>query len=55
MLADSLASGQALEYGRGRKKTNELGDLGQQCSHICGAEGDQNEEPAATNMLDPLS
>ena len=54
VLADSSASGQAPKYGRGRKRTIELGELGQQCSHICGAEGDQNEEPAATVVFDSL-
>ena len=55
VLADSPASGQAPKIGRGRNRTIELGELGRQCSHICGAEGDQNEEPAATIMLDPLT
>ena len=32
----------------------ELGELGRQYSHICRAEGDQNEEPAAPNMIDPI-
>ena len=55
VLADSPASGQASQLGRGRKRTIELGDLGRQCSHSCGAEGDQNEEPAATLIFDPLT
>ena len=54
VLADAPASGQAPKYGRGRKRTIELGELGRQYSHNCGAEGDQNEEPAAANMLDPI-
>ena len=32
----------------------ELGELGQQCSQLCGAEGDQKEDPAATIKLHPL-
>ena len=28
--------------------------MGQQYSHLCKAEGDQNEEPDATIMLDPF-
>ena len=55
VLADSPASGQAYKYGRGRKRTIELGDLGRQCSHNCGAEGNQIEEPAATFNFDPLT
>ena len=55
VLADSPASGQAPKNGRGRKRTIELGELGRQCSHNCGAEGDQNEEPAATLIFDPLN
>ena len=47
-----LTSGQAL--GRRRNKITELGVTNRQCSHISGSEGDQNEEPAATIMLDAL-
>ena len=43
--------------GRGRSKITELGELdelGQQCFHISGADGDQNKELVATIMLDYL-
>ena len=54
VLADQPASGQDHKVGRGRNKTVELGELGRQCSHICGAEGDQEEEPTTASMLDPI-
>ena len=53
--ADQPASGQDHKVGRGRNKTVELGELGRQCSHICGAEGDQDEEPAAAVIFDLLA
>ena len=34
--------------------TTELGELGRQCSHICGAVGDQYKEPIATVLFDPF-
>ena len=55
VLADQPASRLDHNVGRGRNKTVELGELGRQCSHICGAEGDQDEEPAAAVIFDPLT
>ena len=43
------------QHGRGRNKNMELGELGWQWSHICGAEGDQDKETAATVMFNPLT
>ena len=54
LLAEMPASGQSSWAGRRSHKTSELDELGQQCSHICGANGDQNEEPIATVLFDPL-
>ena len=53
--ADTPASGQAPGIGRQRNKITELGEPPHQCSYICGAEGDQNEEPIATVLFDPLN
>ena len=52
VLADMLASGPGIS--RGRNKAPEFGELGRQCSHICGAEGNQIEEPLPQSCLTPL-
>ena len=53
MQADSPALGQVLRIGTGRNKTTELGELGRQCSHLSGAQGYQNEIPAAAILAQP--
>ena len=55
VLADLPSSRLAPRNSRGRNKIAELGELGPQCPHPCGAEGYQNEELAGTMLLDLLN
>ena len=54
VLADLKISGKVPRSGRGRNKIAELGHVGWQCLHTCGAEVDQNEESVSKTLLNPI-
>ena len=47
--------GRPRKLRREMNKIIELDELSQQCFHLCGAEGNQKKEQAATILLNPLN